>query len=163
MAVEPERINPEEGVSRPNVAYEHTDVSASRIALLGAGVLLIGLLATVFAAAPFFGLKAHRAEVSPKRAPDAPRGVRLPSAPRLQALPQADLQTYNASYDRLLGSYSWVDRAKGVAAIPIDRAMRIASTRGIPRTPPDPAIQLSQPVQGTRLTGFQGKVVEPPR
>ncbi len=163
MAADVEQVSREEGAARPAVAYERADLSARRIALVATGVLAVALLAVLLVAPPFFGLKEHRAEVSPKRSPQAPAGLREPPQPRLQPAPQADLQGYTAAYDRLLGTYSWIDQAKGIAAIPLDRAMQIASKRGIPRVPPDPSIQLSQPRQGSRLTGFQGKVVEPPQ
>ncbi len=152
-----------EGAVSPNVAFERADIGAPRIALLSVGVLLVALVAILFVAPPFLGLKEHRAEVSPKRSPQAPAGLRQPPEPRLQPLPEADLKGYTEGYERALKSYSWIDWSKGIAAIPIDRAMRIASQRGIPRAPLDPNIHLSQPRQGTRVTGLEGKVAEPPQ
>ncbi len=163
MAVEARPADPDEGAVSPNVAYEHSDVNLPRMALLAASVLVTALVAILLVAPPFFGLKEHRAEVSPRRSPEAPAGLREPPQPRLQAAPEDDYQSYTATYDRVLGSYSWVDRAKGIAAIPLDRAMQIASRRGIPRWPVNPSIQLPQPHQGTRLTGLGGKDVEPTR
>ncbi len=163
MAVEPNPLSAQEGAISPTVAFERADINAPRVALLGAGVLIIALAAVLVVAPPFFGLKEHRAEVSPQRSPNAPAGLRLAPQPRLQAMPKADLEGYMAGYERTLKTYSWIDRSKGIAAIPIDRAMRIASQRGIPRAPLDPSIQLSQPRQGTRVTGLEGKVVEPPQ
>ena len=48
-----------------------------------------------------------------------------PPAPRLQVHPDADLQTYLAREKQQLSSYGWVDRKKGRARIPIDRAMEL--------------------------------------
>ncbi len=163
MAAEPKQPSAAESAVSPIVAFERADVSAPRVALLGAGILIIALAAVLFVAPPFLGLKEHRADVTPQRSPNAPAGLRQPPEPRLQALPEADLKGYTEGYERTLRTYSWIDRSKGIAAIPIDRAMRIASQRGIPRVPLDPSIQLSQPRQGTRVTGLEGKVAEPPQ
>jgi hypothetical protein len=132
MAAEPDRAAPQEIALNRNVAFEHSDVSFLRIALVAVGTLAIAGAAALVVAPPFFGLKQHRAEVSPPRSPNAPPGVREPAQPRLEALPETDLQGYNPAYDRVLSSYSWIDRDKGIAAIPLDRAMKIAAERGIP-------------------------------
>jgi hypothetical protein len=53
-------------------------------------------------------------------------------APRLQAEPPADLVKFKeAELDRLNG-YGWVDRKAGIAHIPIDRAIEIVTTKGLP-------------------------------
>lgn len=157
-----ELMTPEQGRISPNVAYERSDVSARRIVLIAVGILAIGLLASVFVAFPFFALKSNRNFEIPKRSPQAATGWPEPPQPRLQASPELDLQGYTAGYNKTLGSYSWIDQSQGVAAIPLDRAMQIASERGIPRFPVNPSVVLSQPRQSTPVTGFQGKVVEPP-
>ena len=163
MAGEPKQPSVGEVAVSPTVAFERADVSAIWVALLGGGILIIALAAVLVVAPPFLGLKKHRDDVSPQRSPNAPAGLRQPPQPRLQVLPEADLKGYTEGYERALRTYSWIDRSNGIAAIPIDRAMRIASQRGIPRAPLDPSIQLSQPRQGTKLTGLEGKVVEPPQ
>ena len=35
----------------------------------------------------------------------------------------------------VLESYAWVDRSAGLARIPIDRAMEIAASKGLPKWP----------------------------
>lgn len=163
MAAEPELLDSEEGRMSPNVSYEHTDVNARRIALIAVGVLTISLLSAAFVAIPFFALKSRRAEVSPRRSPQDSKGWAEPPHPRLQASPELDLQGYTAGYDRALSRYAWLDKSHEIAIIPLDRAMQIASQRGVPRFPADSSIPLSQPRQATPLTGFQGKDVAPPQ
>ncbi len=45
--------------------------------------------------------------------------------PHLQIDPQADLEKMLREQKDLLASYGWVDRGKGKARIPIDRAMQL--------------------------------------
>jgi hypothetical protein len=56
----------------------------------------------------------------------------LPPEPRLQVSPQADMDAMRAREHELLHSYGWVDREKGVARIPIDRAMEIMAEGDAP-------------------------------
>ena len=47
----------------------------------------------------------------------------LPPAPRVQATPLQDFQQVNAAENAHLTGYAWVDRSKGIARLPIERAM----------------------------------------
>jgi len=67
---------------------------------------------------------------------------RTPREPRLEPLPLAPRAALRASEDAHLSSYGWVDRANGVARIPIDRAMELIVQTGVPGgkpLPPPPA------------------------
>jgi hypothetical protein len=48
-----------------------------------------------------------------------------PSSPRLQANPAADLAAERRREEGMLEGYAWVDRERGVARIPVQRAMEI--------------------------------------
>ncbi|MBV9523771.1 MAG: hypothetical protein JO010_13305 [Alphaproteobacteria bacterium] len=52
-------------------------------------------------------------------------------APRLQIDEQADLGPYRREEEAKLGSYGWVDRAKGIVRIPIEEAMARLARDGI--------------------------------
>ncbi len=52
--------------------------------------------------------------------------------PVLQIDPVADLKAYQAQEAELLNSYGWVDKAAGVAHIPIERAIEITAQQGLP-------------------------------
>lgn len=52
-------------------------------------------------------------------------------APRLQAQPSTDFAAMKAAELRRLNGYGWVDRARGIAHIPIDRAMDIVASSGL--------------------------------
>jgi hypothetical protein len=66
----------------------------------------------------------------------------LPPAPRLEENPPKDLAELRARENAVLESYAWVDKQKGTAQIPVDRAIDILSERGLPVPPtatPGPA------------------------
>jgi hypothetical protein len=53
-----------------------------------------------------------------------------PPEPRLQVDPQADYEEVLRTENRVLESYEWIDRERGTARIPIDRAMELFLKRG---------------------------------
>jgi hypothetical protein len=70
------------------------------------------------------------------RSVSEPSGIttsgRLPTAPRLQTNPTADLQRLLEAENAKLNSYGWIDKSAGVIRIPIDRAMDLLAQRGLP-------------------------------
>jgi hypothetical protein len=50
------------------------------------------------------------------------------AGPQLETAPQYERARYFAGKDRLLHRYEWVDRARGVARIPIEDAMRLVAS-----------------------------------
>ncbi len=63
---------------------------------------------------------------------EAARENPLPPGPRLQAAPPKDMQEFRARENAVLNGYAWVDKEKGEAQIPIDRAMDIVAEKGLP-------------------------------
>ncbi|MCL4849125.1 MAG: hypothetical protein KJ066_21440 [Acidobacteria bacterium] len=63
-------------------------------------------------------------------------GDRLPPAPRLQTLPYQDLAAFQAAERATLERYAWVDRSRGIAQIPIERAMDLVAEHGLPDAAP---------------------------
>ena len=80
--------------------------------------------------------KAVKKEIAGRQAPPPPlAGARenpAPPAPRLEVSPAKDLAALRERENAVLNSYAWVDRAKGVAEVPVDRAIEIAATKGLP-------------------------------
>lgn len=108
---------------RADDRYERSDVSG-RFVLRFAVVFVI--VATALAALAVGLSRALWPEPPPEAAlRDAPpmRG------PDLQANPAADLAAMRAEAQRRLDSYAWVDRERGVARIPIERAMELLVAR----------------------------------
>lgn len=51
--------------------------------------------------------------------------------PRLQTLPEADLQEMREEEDRLLGRAGWVSRQQGTLRVPLDVAIDVIAARGV--------------------------------
>jgi hypothetical protein len=146
-----------------DVSFERSDLNPRVTVSILVGVLVGMWIITGLVYFYFAFLEHHRAEVSPPPLPIEAHGNRLPPEPRLQQSPRRDLKAMRASEDWNLNHYSWVDKSKGIVAIPIDRAMELIAQRGIPPQKQLPTLPLSQPQAGTRLTGFEGKVEPEPR
>jgi hypothetical protein len=154
---------PERELRNEDVRFEPKDVSHDYVILTGASVLIVvwaivGLLFFYFSY-----LSHYRAEVSPPTIPYEEGTQKLPPEPRIQASPTADLQTLRARENGILTHYRWIDQSKGIVAIPIDRAIELVAQRGIPPQKAPAGMELSKPEEGTRLTGFEGKVEPEPR
>lgn len=72
------------------------------------------------------------AQIQPDQIPRYP-------APGLQVNPQVDLQEYRSRSENDLNSYGWIDSARGVTKIPIESAMNLLLSRGLPVRPAGPA------------------------
>lgn len=146
-----------------DVRFERTDVLTNRV-IIGGFAVVLGLWIAIALLYPYFAfLNARRVATTPPPLPSAIHGHSSPPEPRLQQSPPLDMQGLLAQENSLLNHYAWIDKSRGIVAIPLDRAMQIVAERGIPpqKTPPD--IVLSKPAAGTRLTGFEGKVEPEPR
>lgn len=122
-------------------------------AIFGSIVGLALLVAFSFAAMWTFskGLKARSISRDPAPLPVAEANQPRPR-PRaaLQADPTADMVKFAKEEEAALTSYAWVDRAGGVAKIPVDRALDLVAERGLPVPPPLPAAAPpAPPVPGT--------------
>jgi hypothetical protein len=101
--------------------YERSDVSASLLLRLSAGLALF-LLLTPFLLAEIYPGTIRQAHVVP---------IPAPPAPHLQVDPPAELAALRAAEAAELSSYGWQDRAAGVVRIPIDRALALTAERGL--------------------------------
>ena len=146
-----------------DVHFETKDINGRNVFLTGAGVLLgtwiLGGLLYFY-----FSYLAHdHARTSPPPLPVAGRPEALPPQPRLQQSPPRDLKAMRTREDWELNHYYWINKASGTVAIPIEQAMRIVAQRGIPPQKLAPNATLTPPQEGSRLTGFEGKVEPEPR
>ena len=143
--------------------FEKSDISGRNVFLTGLGVL-VGMWVLTGIMYFYYGYLAHeRAHNSPPPLPVAGRAEALPPQPRLQQSPPRDLKAMRTHEDWELNHYSWINKANGTVAIPIEQAMRIVAERGIPPQKLPPNATLTPPQEGTRLTGFEGKVEPEPR
>lgn len=110
-----------------HLAVEPSDASPRLVAAMAAGLAVVVVLSALA-----IGLAFPGARHGPSDAP------RIETArPRLQIDPAADLAAFRAREERELTTPGWIDRARGIARIPIAQAMRDVAAAGIPDWPTD--------------------------
>ncbi|HEY7333821.1 MAG TPA: hypothetical protein VH639_02980 [Bryobacteraceae bacterium] len=145
------------------VRFEERDINARSVILTGVGVI-VGTIVVVFIASGvrMWLVSARQSEGAQTQAAAAvPR--QLPPAPRFQPSPPAEFNAYRAEQMAQLNNYNWIDRDKGVVAIPVQRAMDLLVQRGIPPQRAPAGMKYDPPQAGTRRTGFEGKVEPEPK
>jgi hypothetical protein len=106
----------------PEVDYETRDLPLRVVAFVAIGIFVLLGIAPLIILAAF-----------PTSRGDLDRRLTIqPPAPHLQTDPPADLANYLRKERQLLGSYGWVDRAHGIAHVPIDIEMARLAREGIP-------------------------------
>jgi hypothetical protein len=109
-------------------AYEKRDAPPATVLGWRAALMLALVL---FAAGVWLTVDVPGAGVTPPEQ----ASVRKPAAPRLQASPAAEAAAYQAAMEEKLGGYDWVDKAQGVARIPVKAAMELLAEQGWPADP----------------------------
>jgi hypothetical protein len=109
--------------------YESRDVSRRQVFVFSIAFVLS--VAALVGGLSWWGATRWGFDARP-RALQMPWNTELMPQPRLQIDPAGDLMQLRASKDRQLGSTGWIDRAHGIAHIPIDRAMAIEAAGGGP-------------------------------
>ncbi len=64
--------------------------------------------------------------------------------PLLQVKPEEDLRWMRSHNEADLNGYGWADRQKGIARMPVDRAMEIIAARGLPPVSPGLTLEAIQ-------------------
>lgn len=139
---------------RTTIRYEERDINVRDVLLIAVGVLVCTLV-IVFALYLLFAyMRRTKAQESPPTSPVQRRVSQLPPEPRIQQSPAFDYETMYHEAQWNLHHYRWIDKQKGIVAIPIDRAIDILAKRGIPAST-EPPSQFYKPEEGDRLTGFE--------
>ena len=126
-AQEPETFDRELGV-RPIVLF-----LAGLAVLMGVTAWVMWLM--------YGGLRGAEEAKDPRPSPLAQARVqRTPPEPRLQSSPEADLTAMRAEEQLAFTSYGWSDQARHIARVPVERAMEMIITSGLPVWP-EPAPQ----------------------
>lgn len=125
-------------------SHETRDIDVGLMAKL----LVLGVVVTAVVLAAVFWLfrsvRDRQAATDPVVSPYAANPAPF-VGPKLQASPPTDLQEIRAHEERILGSYGWVDRERGIVRIPIDRAMDLLLERGLPAAEDAPAEEEGPP------------------
>ena len=113
-----------------NEGYEPEDVHVGAILIVAAASLILCLLIGLglWGMVKLFA-ESHRLPLPAKLEQEQ---IEAPP-PRLQPAPKDDLAAFHAQEEAALQRWAWVDRAAGVAQIPIDRAMALLAERGWPQ------------------------------
>lgn len=107
--------------NNPSTAFEHEDWPIGKVGLIYLGTFIFLIIA------PLVLMWAYPRSVS-----DVSRRVEVqPPSPELQVAPAQDLAKFRAEQNRLINTYYWVDKQKGIVHIPIDEAMKKLARSGI--------------------------------
>jgi hypothetical protein len=110
--------------------------------------LFVVTIASFVAAWAFYRALARGEERLDPRPPliEAARKPVVPPGPRLQRSPEGELAAFRAAEERALEASAWVDRGRGVARVPIERAIEaVASAGRLPDFAPAPAPAVEEP------------------
>jgi len=102
----------------------------------GLGVLL---LISMILMGTFFDFLASRRQPVEELPPSLSGDRPVPVEPRLNPNQKTEMQQIRAAENKVLSTYGWLDKERGVARIPIERAMTLLVERGLPATKPSPA------------------------
>ena len=127
--------------------YEHSDVPIRPVAMFLVGLAVLLMVAGGLTAGLFYWFEVNAARVDPAPAPLAAAAPETPG-PLLQVSPRDDLQQVRQREEAQLMTPAWVDKDRGVARIPIDRALEVTAQRGLPNWPAVDAA--AQPAAGDR-------------
>ena len=129
------------------------------VALLGVTLIVSILIVTLFFR--------HMEKIHTDRTSEAAPVVvesELPPLPRLQTNPLRDLQAVRAVEDSHLDRYAWIDQERGIAQIPIERAMVLwtkdYSATPLPVSPFAPTTNAGPSPAATELQMRQQKAQE---
>ena len=127
--------------------HETSDVSIKGLLIFGVA-LFASLLVILVAVGVFYKgfylvdqkLDAGRARVEPGAA-SVVEATPDYQGPLMQVKPEEDLRWMREHVEMDLSTYGWVDRAKGVVRLPIDRAMNLVAERGLPPVSPGKTLE----------------------
>jgi hypothetical protein len=120
--------------------HETRDLSIRAIVSFAVGLAVFGGISNLLLTALFgrFSERQERRDVPPSPL----EGSRAaPPEPRLEQNPEVALRELRRREEEELGSFGWVDRDHGVVRIPIDRAIRLVTDRGLPARPAQRSVE----------------------
>ena len=127
-----------EPAANESAAYERRDLDPRSIVMFGIGIVVAIALAAVVTALIIY----TRAAQHVRRELPVPRLAKereMNPQPRLDVDAPRQRREMRAGEDALLNSYGWVDKNSGIVRIPIDRAMDILASQGLPARKSEPA------------------------
>lgn len=146
---------PQDEVVGSDVAagHEPSDVSVAGIAWAGFGLAAVSIVMALLTLVLFRYFAVRDVPATPRPALESI----LPAEPRIQSNPGQEMEALRREEDRLVSDYRWLDQKRGIARIPVARAMRLLLERGLPvrgaaassATPPDVSARTPADVPAT--------------
>jgi hypothetical protein len=122
------------------IDYERSDVDSRSIAQAGAVIGVVTVVAAVLVLFLFNFLFDRAKRADPPNPPLARHEQgQKPPEPRLQEAPFKDIASLRVEEEAVLESYAWVDERAGIARIPVEAALELVASKGLPRWAPVPA------------------------
>ncbi|MBI1927915.1 hypothetical protein HYR99_27200 [Candidatus Poribacteria bacterium] len=132
-----ENTHYDDPLENPRRGHERSDANMRPIVLFGAGLVVLAIVVLLLTRWVFGTFATQRAKLDVPPSPLADTREPFPG-PRLQVTPVQDVKAMRAAEDTALNRYGWVDKEGGLVRIPIDRAIEVLATRGLPvRRPGD--------------------------
>jgi hypothetical protein len=136
----------EQQPTHSDVSFESTDINTRTIL---AYMLYLALAVVAAFLISVFVFRALTSMAVNSHTPPAPIrqgvGPTMPPEPRLQGVPghttdpQLDLRNKLESDEAANEKLDWIDKQAGIAQIPVEEAMKIIVTKGLPAVPAPPA------------------------
>lgn len=111
--------------------HEQSDANIRALTIFGLGLMVLTGVTLLLMVWLQDYLQARKAGSEPPPSPLAPERT-LPPEPRLQVIPEKDLEQLHAMEDSLLNHYGWIVREANLVRIPIDSAIALIARRGLP-------------------------------
>lgn len=135
-----EYLNPPSGSG-----HEHTDADVWQIVQFAIWLAVSAIVVHVAVWFLFDVFARMSTNTGPAEYPLAiEQGPRLPSGPRLQAIPANEIYQFRLRESAALNSYGWTDKTAGRVRIPISEAMRLTVERGLPARTGEDASQAGE-------------------
>ncbi|MGH9338268.1 MAG: hypothetical protein ACRD1R_01425 [Acidobacteriota bacterium] len=112
----------------PRHRHENSGVNIKYLAYFAVGLFISVVVIHLVLAGMFFFLDAMRQDTAELPVVGGPMA---PPEPRLQVSPSMDLDVFRAEIEAVLNSYGWVDQERGVARIPVEKAMDLILEKGL--------------------------------
>jgi cell division protein FtsN len=117
------------------LGHEIRDINVRAVAWFAFGLIVAAIFIHFALAAVFvFFKQKHPSPEAPSRVVIQPQVIA--PQPRLQIDAPADLAHFRQWEEEKLNSYGWIDKKRGIARIPIERAMDLIAERGLPTRGP---------------------------
>ena len=125
---------PKEALENPDVRFEKEDIRATPVLKFLVGIAVTTVVVCLLLLGFYRGMRSYLADLQPEPPHMKFEENREAPLPRLQERPAPDLHTIRAEEERILTTYGWVDKSRGVVRVPIEEAMKLVAEEGVQGT-----------------------------